>query len=125
MDTPESFIPSEMTGAGALVSPAVDIFESDKVITLLADMPGVPAENLEIDLNEGVLTITGRSVSNESPKESEVLREFRPATYQRKFTLSQTVDQAKIEARLQDGVLHLELPKVEKAQPRKIAIKTN
>ena len=116
---------TEATHAGALVSPAVDIFESDKVITLLADMPGVPAENLEIDLNEGVLTITGRSVSNESPKESEVLREFRPATYQRKFTLSQTVDQAKIEARLQDGVLHLELPKVEKAQPRKIAIKTN
>ena len=115
---------TEATHTGALVAPAVDIFESEKAITLLADMPGVPAENLEIDLNEGVLTITGRTVSEEGSKESEVFREYRPATYQRKFTLSQTVDQAKIEARLEDGVLRLELPKVEKAQPRKIAIKT-
>jgi HSP20 family molecular chaperone IbpA len=78
---------------------------------------------LEIDLNEGVLTITGRVASAASAQEEVVVREYRPATFQRQFTLAQSVDQAKIEARLEHGVLHLELPKVEKAQPRKIQVK--
>ena len=114
----------EATHPGVLVAPAVDIFEDAKAITLLADMPGVPPERLEIDLNEGVLTLTGRVSSTQGPQEEVVLREYRPATFQRKFTLSQSVDQAKIEARLEDGVLHLQLPKVEKAQPRKIQVKS-
>lgn len=114
---------TESTHPGALVAPPVDIYENGKSITLLADMPGVSPEHLEIDLNEGVLTITGRVVRAESALEEQVSREYRAATFQRKFTLSQSVDQARIEARLEDGVLHLELPKVEKAQPRKIQVK--
>lgn len=113
----------EATHPGALVAPAVDIFENARSITLLADMPGVAPDRLEIDLNEGVLTITGRVGSSQSAQEEPVFREYQPATFQRKFTLSQSVDQAKIEAKLEDGVLHLELPKVEKAQPRKIQVK--
>lgn len=116
---------AEATHTGVLVAPAVDIFESDKVITLLADMPGVAPEQLEIDLNEGVLTITGRTAGKPAAGEEYVLREYQPATYQRKFTLSQSVDQDKIEARLDDGVLRLQLPKVEKAQPRKIQVNSN
>jgi HSP20 family molecular chaperone IbpA len=114
---------TEATHPGPLVAPPVDIYENGKSITLLADMPGVSPEHLEIDLNEGVLTITGRVPPAQASREEAVLYEYRPATFQRKFTLSQTVDQAKIEARLEDGVLHLELPKVEKAQPRKIQVK--
>jgi HSP20 family molecular chaperone IbpA len=114
---------TEATHTGPLVAPPVDIYENGKSITLLADMPGVSSEHLEIDLNEGVLTITGRVAPVEEAREEAVLYEYRPATFQRKFTLSQTVDQGKIEARLEDGVLHLELPKVEKAQPRKIQVK--
>jgi len=114
---------AEATHPGVLVAPSVDIYENGKSITVLADMPGVSPEHLEIDLNEGVLTITGRVVPTQSNHEEWVLREYRSATFQRKFTLSQSVDQAKIEARLEDGVLHLELPKVEKAQPRKIQVK--
>ena len=114
---------TEATHTGPLVAPPVDIYENGKSITLLADMPGVSPEHLEIDLNEGVLTITGRVVRAESALEEQVSREYRAATFQRKFTLSQSVDQAKIEARLEDGVLHLVLPKVEKAQPRKIQVK--
>jgi len=101
----------------------VDIYENGKSITLLADMPGVSPEHLEVDLNEGVLTVTGRVVRAESALVEDVSREYRAATFQRKFTLSQSVDQARIEARLEDGVLHLVLPKVEKAQPRKIQVK--
>jgi len=114
---------AEATHPGVLVSPSVDIYENGKSITVLADMPGVSPEHLEIDLNEGVLTITGRVAPAQSSQEEWVLREYRPATFQRKFTLAQSVDQAKIEARLEDGVLHLVLPKVEKAQPRKIQVK--
>jgi HSP20 family molecular chaperone IbpA len=113
---------AEATHPGMLLAPPVDIYENGKSITLLADMPGVSPEHLEIDLNEGVLTITGRVAPARSAYEEVVLSEYRPATFQRKFTLSQSVDQAKIEARLENGVLHLELPKVEKAQPRKIRI---
>lgn len=113
----------EATHSGVLVAPAVDIFENATSITLLADMPGVAPDRLEIDLNEGVLTITGRTESPQGAHEEVILREYRPATFQRKFTLSQSVDQSKIEARLEDGVLHLELPKVAKAQPRKIQVK--
>ena len=116
---------TEATHTGPLVAPPVDIYENGKSITLLADMPGVSPEHLEIDLNEGVLTITGRVAPPDKAQEEVVLREYRPATFQRKFTLSQTVDQARIEARLEDGVLHLELPKVEKAQPRKIQVKVS
>lgn len=113
---------TEATHTGALVAPAVDIFETEKAITLLADMPGVAPDQLEIDLNEGVLTITGRTGDGSAAGEQFVLQEYQPGTYQRKFTLSQSVDQSKIEARLNDGVLRLELPKVEKAQPRKIQV---
>jgi len=115
---------TEATHAGRVVAPAVDIFENARSLTLLADMPGVAPDNLEIDLNEGVLTVTGRVSPPQSAHEEPVLREYGLATFQRKFTLSQSVDQAKIEARLEDGVLRLELPKLEKAQPRKIQVKS-
>jgi HSP20 family molecular chaperone IbpA len=113
---------AEATHTGPLVAPAVDIFENGEAITLLADMPGVAVDDLEIDLNEGVLTITGRAKQAVSEREQEVVTEFRAATFQRKFTLSQSVDQAGIEARLDDGVLRLRLPKAEQAKPRKIKV---
>lgn len=115
---------TEATHAGRVVAPAVDIFENARSLMLLADMPGVAPADLEIDLNEGVLTVTGRVSPPQAAQEEPVLREYGLVTFQRKFTLSQSVDQAKIEARLEDGVLRLELPKLEKAQPRKIQVKS-
>lgn len=114
----------EQTRTGPVYSPAVDIFENDNSITLLADMPGVNASDLEIDLRENVLTLTGRVAVSGTAKESNVLREFRPGTFFRQFTLSETIDQPKIDARLTDGVLRLELPKVEKARPRQITVRS-
>ena len=114
----------EQTRPGPVYSPAVDIFENDNSITVLADMPGVKAQDLKIDLRESVLTLTGRVTSPESPKESDVLREFQTGTFFRQFTLSETIDQGKIDAKLTDGVLRLELPKVEKARPRQITVRT-
>ena len=114
----------EQTRTGPVYSPAVDIFENENTITLLADMPGVKASDLEIDLRENVLTLTGRVAVPAAAKESNVLREYRPGTFLRQFTLSEAIDQPKIDAQLTDGVLRLELPKVEKARPRQITVRT-
>ena len=115
----------EPTHEGPVHTPPVDIFESDQTITVLADMPGVEASNLTIDLRENVLTLVGRVQQPEAPKELVVLREHTPGTFLRQFTLSEAIDQARIDARLSDGVLRLELPKIEKAKPRQIAVKSN
>jgi HSP20 family molecular chaperone IbpA len=115
--------PAEQTTPGAVFTPQVDIFETEKEITLLADMPGVKADKLNIDLRESILTITGDIEPVESASEEDVLIEYETGRFYRQFTLSEVIDQNKIDAKLGDGVLRLTLPKVEKATPRKIAIK--
>lgn len=126
--TEKAGVPSvpEQTRPGPVYSPAVDIFENDNAITVLADMPGVKAQDLDIDLRESVLTLTGRVTAADSAKdkETDVLREYEMGTFFRQFTLSETIDQMKIDAKLTDGVLRLELPKIEKARPRQIAVRT-
>jgi HSP20 family molecular chaperone IbpA len=115
--------PAEQLKPGLVFSPAIDIFETEKEITLLADMPGVKASQLNIDLKESILTLTGDVEDPQGADEADLLREYRTGRYLREFSLSQVVDQSKIDAELKDGVLHLRLPKVEKATPRKIAVK--
>ncbi len=114
----------EQTHAGTVYTPAVDIFESDDAITVLADMPGVKAQDLKIDLREDVLTLSGRVMPDASTA-TEVLREYESGTFFRQFVLAESIDQAKIDAKLADGVLRLELAKVERAKPRQITIKTS
>ncbi|MGC4063996.1 MAG: Hsp20/alpha crystallin family protein [Polyangiaceae bacterium] len=114
---------AEPTHSGPIFTPAVDIFETEQAITVLADMPGVTPETLNIDLRENVLTLAGRVADGQAQKEDVILREYQPGTFVRTFTLSEVVDQSKIDARLNDGVLRLELPKIEKAKPRQIAVR--
>lgn len=115
--------PAEQTTPGTVFTPQVDIFETEKEITLLADIPGVKSEKLSIDLRDNVLTITGDIEPVESADEEDVLIEYETGRFYRQFTLSEVIDQNRIDAKLSDGVLRLTLPKVEKATPRKIAIK--
>ena len=115
--------PAEQTRPGVIFTPAVDIFETDKEITLLADMPGVKAADLNIDLHENVLTLQGDVRAPEAPNETDIIREYLTGKYYRQFTLSQVIDQGKIDAAIQDGVLRLRLPKVEAATPRRITVK--
>lgn len=115
--------PAELTKPGLVFNPAVDIFETERELTLLADLPGVKAKDLRIDLKDNVLTLTADETPLEGPGEKDVFREYRTGTYYRQFSLSDTIDQSKIEAVLNDGVLRLTLPKVEAATPRKIAVK--
>jgi HSP20 family protein len=115
--------PAEATRPGPLFSPAVDIFEREKELVLLADMPGVEAKDLAIDLSDNVLTVSGDVKPPEGKSEADILREYRTGKYFRQFTVSEVIDQAKIGAELKDGVLRLNMPKVEAAKPRKITVK--
>jgi HSP20 family molecular chaperone IbpA len=115
--------PAEQTKPGIVFTPAVDIFETDKEITLLADIPGAEAKNLNIDLRDDTLSFTGVIEPFEGADEEDILIEYEVGTYYRQFTLSEVIDQSKIDAQLNDGVLRLHLPKVEKAAPRKITVK--
>jgi HSP20 family protein len=123
-DKQEVTTSTEQTRPGRVFTPAADIFETERNITLLADMPGVTSQGLQIDLRDGVLTLSGEVKPFEGADEAEVLIEFETGTYYRQFTLSETIDQSKIQAKFVDGVLRLVLPKVEKAIPRKITIQT-
>jgi HSP20 family protein len=115
----------EQTRPGPVYLPAVDIFENERAITILADMPGVKAKDLKIDLRESVLTLSGRVTDTGGPGEASVLREYEPGTFFRQFTLGETIEQTEIDAKLADGVLRLELPKLEKARPRQITVRTD
>ncbi len=116
--------PAEQTKPGMVFTPSVDIFETDRELTLLADLPGVTAENLTIDLRENTLTLTGEVEPFERANEEDVLTEYETGKYYRQFSLSNVIDQSKIDANLTNGVLRLRLPKVEEAKPRKIEVRT-
>jgi HSP20 family protein len=122
-DKEEVTTPAEQTKPGLTFTPTVDIFETDKEITLLADMPGVKAENLDINLKKDVLTLSGEVSPPEGENEIDIMKEYFTGRYFREFTLSDIIDQSNINAELKDGVLRLKLPKAEKATPRKITVK--
>ena len=104
------------------ISPAVDIFETEDALTLVADMPGVEKDKLDIDVDQGILSITagtGKVADGQA-----IYREFRPRGYYRQFRLLEDFDADKAEAELKNGVLTLRLPKAESAKPKKIVVKT-
>lgn len=112
----------ESTRPGPVFVPAVDILENENEIILLADMPGVDSKNVDIDLRENKLTLHGRIDRMEGEQEASVHREFNWGDYFRQFTLSDVIDQGKITAKMDQGVLRLILPKVEKVKPQKIQV---
>ena len=107
-----------------LFLPPADIYETRDNIVVLAEMPGVAPDGVDITLERRVLTIRGRSAANEHGGYQRVYNEYADGDYERSFTLSDNIDRDRIEARLKDGVLHLVLPKAETAKARKIELKT-
>lgn len=104
------------------LTPRVDVSEDDTGITLLADLPGVPREQLELRMEADTLHIEG-SVDAAAPADMEAVHaEVRLPRYRRAFTLSRELDASRIEAQLKDGVLRLRIPKQAHAQPRRIEI---
>lgn len=112
----------EGTANDRAVTPAVDVFEDETGITLLADMPGVPRDQLDLHVEGDTLLVEGR-VQPQTPSGLEaVYAELRVPRWRRSFTLSRELDTSKIDANLKDGVLTLRIPKQAHAQPRRIAV---
>ena len=104
------------------MTPRVDVIEDDAGITLLADMPGVSKESLDIKVENDALLIEG-TVSAATPQALEATyAEIRVPRYRRSFTLSRELDAGRIEAQLKDGVLKLRIPKQEQAKPQRISV---
>ena len=105
------------------IIPRVDVLEDEAGITLLADLPGVGRDSLDIQVEGDSLTIEG-AVTAATPEAMEAAyAEVRVPRYRRSFTLSRELDGGRIEAQLKDGVLRLRIPKQEHAQPRRVSIK--
>jgi HSP20 family molecular chaperone IbpA len=102
------------------IQPPVDIYEMPEGLVLLADLPGVAPGDLTVRLEDNILTIQARA--QHAITAEPIYREFELINFFRQFELSDQVDQEKITARLNHGVLTLELPKAEKAKPRQIAV---
>jgi HSP20 family protein len=103
--------------------PPVDIYETDNTLILLADMPGVSKEDLEVRVDQDTLTIQGKA-KDLVPGEP-VYREFELTGFFRQFEISDDIATDKINAELKYGVLSLTLPKAEKAREKKIEVKVS
>ena len=103
------------------ITPVTDIYEEDKGLYMMVDLPGVDQDGLKLSVEEGVLTIEGHV---KQPENREYLvREFEPVNYYRQFELSEAVDQEGINAELKNGVLNIFLPRAKSVQPRTIEVK--
>ncbi|MBW1799451.1 MAG: Hsp20/alpha crystallin family protein [Deltaproteobacteria bacterium] len=121
-DKQEAEVRGEPTRRGPVFVPPVDIFENRDSLVLIADMPGVSGEGVDIHLKDNELTINGRIV-DDPPESAPVYEEYETGSYLRRFTLSSAIDQSKIEASMKNGVLKVVLPKAEAAKPRQITVK--
>jgi HSP20 family molecular chaperone IbpA len=105
------------------IPPPVDIYELDDGLTVVADLPGVAKEGLDVRVENNVLTIRGKATHGDSGE--PLYREYQLVDFFRQFELGDKVDQSKISAELKQGVLTLRLPRVEEAKPRKIEVAVN
>lgn len=112
----------EHTRPGRTYIPQVDIMENKNGLRLWVDMPGVEEQDVDIDVANNVLSIEGRVSVVDYADLEPLYTEYNVGNYVRRFTLSQHIDTEKIQARMTNGVLELDLPKADSAKPRKIAV---
>ena len=106
--------------------PAMDVVETEDKVLLRAELPGLTQEDVELTVENNVLTLSGNKKFEHEETEGHYRRlESRYGSFYRSFTLPSTVDQERIDANFRNGVLEIELPKAEKAKPKKIAVKVN
>jgi HSP20 family protein len=112
--------PEPMYG-GAVFAPQVDILETEDELTLLADMPGVDLDGVDIHFENSELTLYGRAARRDEGVEF-IHREYGVGNFHRAFTIGPSIDSSKISAQLSDGVLTVHLPKTEAVKPRRIEV---
>jgi len=105
------------------ITPPVDIFETKDGLTVIADLPGVEQQALDVRVVDGVLTLQGNTkhIAPGTP----IAREYELLNFYRQFELPDAVDADRISAQLKHGVLALHLPKKEKAKPRQISVQVS
>ncbi len=103
------------------VTPMVDIYETPDALNVLADLPGIERSGLTVKVEEGILTIEGKTSLTKA--QSYFSREFEPVNFFRQFELPEEIDQEKIGAELKHGVLNLTLPKLARRKPKNIEVK--
>lgn len=112
----------ETTYPTRLFQPVADIFETDENLTVLLEMPGVSKDNVDVGLDNGMLTVSGRIDFSKYEGLQPLYTEYNIGNYHRSFRLSNVIDQDKISAELKDGVMMLSLPKAETAKPKRIVV---
>ena len=105
--------------------PAIDVSEKEGVYLVKAELPGVARENLDVTINDGVLTIKAeRKEKKKDEKDDRVIRQERYyGKFVRSLRLGSDIDEGRVEAQYEDGVLKLSLPKTADVKPRKVDIK--
>ncbi|MDX2265507.1 MAG: Hsp20/alpha crystallin family protein [Hyphomicrobiales bacterium] len=116
-------VPTEATRTEPVFTPPCDIIETTAGVQMVLDMPGADPDSLEVTLDNRVLRISARSASSEPQGYALVHAEYRDGNYERRFTVSEPIDTAKIEAVFKDGVLRLILPKAAPSPAAKISVK--
>ena len=114
--------PAETTVPLRYYRPLADIYETDDALTVVLEMPGVTKEGVTVDLENNRLKVEGEIDYTKYKDLEPVYTEYNVGHYRRAFTLSNKIDQSRIDAKLADGVLTLTLPKAEEAKPRKITV---
>ena len=113
---------AERLKAGRVYTPRVDIVENADELLLIADVPGARAENVDINLEQGELTISARVSPRQEENVQLLLREYGVGDFYRVFRVGEAIDSRKIAAEVTGGVLKVHLPKAENAKPRKITV---
>lgn len=124
MATPTATLPRSATRESTerstrTIAPPVDIFENDQSFVVLADLPGVGPDGLEVITERDTLTIRGRT---DRPAEEPDYQEFVLSDYRRTFALTEDLDVSQVSATLKDGVLRIQIAKSPRLQPKRIPI---
>ena len=115
----------EKAAARTLFTPPVDIYDCEQGLVLVADLPGVPGDGLELQIQDNRLTLLGRCTASPPPEAQLLHREYEEGDFVRSFILSEDVDHERITARLTNGVLEVVLPRAPRGAPRKIEVKSD
>jgi HSP20 family protein len=113
----------EPTRGAPRYRPVVDILETGDELRVVAELPGVRADDIDVNFEKGLLTIHGKVEPRQSVDTTYVLREYGVGDFYRAFEVSENIDAERISAEYADGVLVLHLPKMEKAKARKIEVR--
>ena len=115
---------AERTRMGPTYRPNVDIIERPDELLVIADVPGVSAEAIDVRYEQGDLTLEAHVEPRQSADTNYLLREYGVGAFRRVFRLGETIDSNRISAEVSNGVLTLHLPKAESAKPRQIKVKS-